>query len=141
MPTTGKYALVQIGSVYLTSTGMSGGKPCKTEITGLEKLATGKTIQITNAMSGKPYMQVMDQILGVLIGIKLFDVSETVYDSIIAVITAAINGSTTISLSITNSPFGDFTLTVVPDEKTVEHAFKFSGDIAKEPIFGFQTYS
>lgn len=139
MPVTGKYALVKIGSVYLTSTGLVGGKPCKTEITGLHRLELNESFMVTKALSGKPNLQVSDLLKGMQVDIKLFDVLDTVYAGIISVIQAAVTGLTTISLDITNSPYGDFNLTVVPNEETINHAFKFHGDYVKEPTFSFLT--
>src|SRR5687767_3393563 len=139
MPVTGKYALVQIGSVYLTTTGLVGGKPCKTEITGLDDLALDDSIQVTKALSGKPFLQTSTLLLGIKITIKLFDVPDSVYSSIITEIQTAVTALSTINLDISNSPYGDFSPTVTPDEKTVTHAFKFNGDTAREPVFSFLT--
>lgn len=141
MAVTGKHALVQLGSIYFTRDGLVTGVHCKTEITGLDARALTSNVQVIRALSGKPYLQVSAQQNGLPIGIKFQQMEETVYDSIVAAIQAAITGLTTLALTITDTPYGSFTLTVVPDANPVRHAHEFQNTSLKNASFHFLTTS
>ena len=138
MPVTGKNALVQINSVYLSKDGLITGIPCKTEIGGLDQLATTESVQVIKALSGKPYLQVTETQLGKPISIGFTQMEEAVYDSIVAIIQAYITSSTAITLSISNTPYGSFTsMDVVPDENPVRHQHEFQNTSLKNGSFHF----
>lgn len=123
MATTGKYPQVQIESVYLTKTGANGGVPCKVRVEGLAALAVTNDHGVSKALSGLPYLQIVDTMLGKSIGLFLEgNMTEAVYDSIVTEIQAVLSGSKTeLDLEITDSPYGSFSLDVVPDVNPVRH--------------------
>jgi hypothetical protein len=138
MPATGKHALVQINSVYLSKNGLVGGIPCQTEIGGLDALAVSDAIEIIKALDGTPYMQVTSPMKGKPISIGFNQMEESVYDSIVAIIQAYVTSSTAITLNITNSPYGTFTsIAVIPDVNPVRHAHEFQGTALKNGSFHF----
>ena len=141
MPTTGKYALIQIGAVYLTNDATVSGKPCKTEVKGLDSLSVTKAIRVINALSGKPKAQISEALLGNKISIKCFDVEPVTYAAVIDEMETSLDTDTPITISFENNPYGNFDLIVIPDVKPVDHEFKFLGDYAKEVSFNFQVES
>jgi hypothetical protein len=109
-----RYNAVQIGSVYLTSTGAAGGLPCKTTIKGLESMKTSKTGQALISADGTPYLQVIDvDNRGIPVEITTDWMSKTVFDSVVALIESAINSASSIALVI-NGDTGNFSFNAVP---------------------------
>jgi predicted proteasome-type protease len=140
MPTTGKYALVQINSIYLTHSGLVGGRPCRTEIGGLNELATTGAFQVIKALSGTPYLQTSSTLVGKPISIAYVQMEESVYDSIVAIIQAYITSGTAITITITNTPYAtSFALSVVPDAPPVKHEHEFQNTSLKNGSFHFLT--
>lgn len=109
-----RYHTVQIGSVYLTSTGASGGVPCKNQVSGLPALKTTKTGQIISSADGTPYAQLLSvSHKGLPIEIVTEWMLKAVFDSIVALIESAKNASSSITLVITGD-LGSFTVGVIP---------------------------
>ena len=124
MATTGRFPQVQLESVYFTKNGASGGVPCKVRIEGLNTFAVTKDHQVNKALNGLPYLQITDTMLGKPIGIFLEgNMTEAVYDAVVAEIQAVLDGSKTeLDLEITDTPYGTFSLDVVPDVNPVRHS-------------------
>jgi hypothetical protein len=142
MPATGKYNLVQIGSIYLTKDGLVSGKPCKTSVKGLDAMMITTAFQVIKALSGKPYLQLSDEQLGRPVSIEYESMDGGVFQDIVDAIQAAIDGLTTITLSVTGGAYGDFSgLTVVPDENPVRLSGDFSNTQVKSGSFHFLTTS
>lgn len=140
MPTTGKYPLVQLEAIYLTKTGLVGGIPCKIRVEGLNTFAVTKEHQVTKALSGLPYLQVSDAMLGKPIGLFYENMESSVYDSIVAEIQAVLDGSKAeLDLDISNSAYGTFSLDVVPDVNPVRHTSEQQGETVKNGSFHFLT--
>ena len=141
MATTGRFPQVQLESVYFTKTGANGGTPCKIRVEGLNTFAVTKDIGVTKALSGLPYLQIVDSMLGKPIGLFLEgNMTETVYDSIVAEIQAVLDGSKTeLDLEITDTPYGTFSLDVVPDENPVRHTSEQTAGTVKGVSFHFLT--
>lgn len=125
MPTTGEYPLVELGSVFFTSDGLDSGVHCRVEVEGLEELALTGAVQAIKALSGKPYLQLSGDQLGKPIVLNCRQLESSVYEAVIEDIQDAIDNGTTLELNITESPFGDFPLTVLPDERCVQHKYAF----------------
>lgn len=140
MPTTGRYPLVQLESIYLTKTGASNGTPCKIKVSGLEALAVTNDFQVVKALNGLPYVQVSDAQLGKPISLAFEQMEESVYDSIVTEIQAVLSGSKSeLDLEITNTPYGSFSIDVVPDVNPVRHDHEFSNTSLKNGSFHFLT--
>lgn len=141
MPVTGKYNLIQLGSVYFTNNGLSGGKPCKSTVTGLEKLKVGRGWQVVKTLSGKPYGQKTAALKGVPIAIQnINSLTDSVLDDIVEVIQNSIDSGTPITMNITGGAYGDFSgLSVLPDEDPVRFSGEFQNDQVKNVSFHFLT--
>ena len=133
-------ALIQLEALYLTSTGLVGGKRCKSEITGLDAFAVTKDHGVIKALSGLPYLQITDAMLGKPISIRVYQMLNTVYASWVAEIQAVLDGSKSeLDLDITGTPYGNVSIDVVPDVNPVRHAGQFMGDYARDVEFHFLT--
>jgi hypothetical protein len=111
---TGKYNLIQIGSIYLTDTGLSSGTPCKTEVPTLEGLLLTKTGSVQLAIDRTPYLQIVDNSKkGELVPIICDSLMQSVYNSLIAAHQAALDNKVPIAIIITGDT-GTFNLTVYP---------------------------
>jgi len=132
-----RYNEVKIDTVYLTSTGLVGGKPCKVNVPGLEQLQTTKTGQVANSANGTPYLQLIDfEHRGIKIQVETEWMSKTVYDSIVAIHEASKNGGTTIPIEISGDT-GDFTFDVVcaiPQDISFEG---FSNEYIRRAVFRY----
>jgi hypothetical protein len=119
MPTTGRYPLIQLNSIYLTTNGMAGGKPCKTRVDGLKRLFKDVSIQVIKSLNGTPYYQLSDVQAGLPIDITIDSLEQDVFDDIKGAIDDFLNDpSTPITLSVTGAPYGDFTsLDIGPAEE------------------------
>lgn len=123
MPTTGRHPKIQLEAIFLTKTGLTGGTPCKMRVEGLSTFAVTDDFQVIKALNGLPYLQIVDSMLGKPIGLFVEgQMTEAVYDSIVAEIQAVLDGSKSeLDLEITDSPYGSFSLDVVPDVNPVRH--------------------
>lgn len=140
MATTGRHPKIQLEAIFLTKTGLTDGIPCKTRVDGLAALAVTKDHGVTLALNGLPYLQIVDSMLGKPIGIFYDQMTEAVYDSIVAEIQAVLDGSKTeLDLEITDSPYGSFSLDVVPDVNPVRHSSEQTQGQVKNGSFHFLT--
>ena len=141
MATTGRHPLIQLESVYLTKTGLVGGIPCKMRVEGLGALAVTDDHGVDKALSGLPYLQIVDSMLGKPIGLFAEEnMTEAVYDSIVTEIQAVLDGSKTeLDLEISDSPYGSFSLDVVPDVNPVRHNSEQWAGYVKGVSFHFLT--
>lgn len=140
MPVTGKYPLIQLEAIYLTKTGLVGGTPCKIRVEGLDQFAVTKEHQVIKALSGLPYSQVSDAMLGKPISLHYENMEEAVYDSIVAEGQAYLDGSKAeLDLEISNSAYGAFSLDVIPDSPFVRHNAEQQGTMTKNGSFHFLT--
>lgn len=140
MPTTGLYPLIQLEAIYLTKNGLVGGIPCKIRVEGLATFAVTKEHQVTKALSGLPYLQMSDAMLGKPIGLFFENMEESVYDLIVAEIQDVLDGDKAeLDLEISNSAYGSFSLDVVPDVNPVRHQAEQSGTTVKNGSFHFLT--
>jgi hypothetical protein len=132
--------LVQINSFYLTDTGGSGGSKYQARVEGLDQLALTDSIQVSKSLSGKPYLQGNDTLVGKPISISLDNILETAHDSIVAIIQAYITSGTAITLNFTLAPYGSFSsVSVVPDENPVRFSGEFENLRIKDVSYHFLT--
>lgn len=140
MPTTGKYPLVQIESIYLTKDGLVTGKPCQIILEGFDKLATTKDHGVITALDGTPYIQTVDTMLGKPVAIRFVQMAESVYDSIVTEIQNVLDGSKSeLDIEVSNYAYGTFSIDVVPDVNPVRHTSEQSFDYVKNGSFHFLT--
>jgi hypothetical protein len=119
------YPQIKINSLYLTSTGANGGTPYIATVSGLDALAVTSANQVIKSLNGTPYLQITEDQLGKPISIEFPKLLTADYAAVVAEIQDAIDNTTTLSLDITDGDYGDFSLTVVPDENPVRFPGEF----------------
>lgn len=117
------YNLIQLSSQYFTDDGLNTGTRYISQVTGLHALTIDSSVQVIKTLSGKPYVQ-KTPLLGKSIVISFENIYEADYSTAKTTIQTAVTNGTTIALNITDGPYGDFNLTVVPDENPIQ----FSGE-------------
>lgn len=126
-----RYNTIQIDSIYLTSTGLSNGSPCKSSVEGLDALSLDYQGQTVIALDGTPYNQyTTNNKRGLPLKIKLSQLSETVLESLIALMDSTISGATTNLIRITGDT-GDFVLNCLP---AFPQPIEFPGDFQNDRI-------
>lgn len=137
------YNKVQIENIFLTDTGLVGGLPCRAQVSGLDRLQISYAGNTVKAADNTPYNFAIEHLgKGIDIEIRPFVVTETVLNDVNAVIDAAILGGTTITLGITEGPFGDFSLECLPlFPRPVEFSGEFSDDRISDAVFRFTAVS
>lgn len=111
-----RYNTIKIGNEYLTSNGLVGGKPCKTEVTGLDALLLPYGGNTVKACSGKPYLflTALADSEGIDIRIQISIIPKARLDEIKEIIKAALDGDLSINVVLTGGDFGDFDLQCQP---------------------------
>jgi len=127
------YNFVKLGSVYLTDSGLIGGTPCRTEVSGLDALQFTQTGTNTIAADGTVHQFKIDNLgKGLLLEIRPFAIMKDVFDDINTVIQDALTNDTIINITISGDT-GDFDFDCIPFlPKPVE----FPGDFFSEQING-----
>jgi hypothetical protein len=103
-----RFNTVKIGEIYLTSTGLIGGVPCKLSIAGLDQLFTAKTGSVSSSADGTPFIQVVDAgKKGLTLEFTIETVTKDVFDDLVTAINSAVDDLTTIPFEISGDT-GDF---------------------------------
>lgn len=142
---TGRYNLIQIDSLFMTSTGLSTGSPCRSSVSGLDWLSFDYQGQTLIALDGTPYNQYTTTYKrGLPLQFKFNQMSESVLESLISLISSTISGSTTNLIRITGDT-GDFVLNCLPMfPKPIEFSGEFQTDQIKDVTLNYivnsQTY-
>jgi hypothetical protein len=110
-----RFNTVQIETLYLTETGLSGGIPCKVEVSGLEALMLAYSGSVAIAADGTPYSFVQSnaEAQGSPIAILIEHLTTGVLSSLKTLFNAAIGGGTTLTVVI-NGDLGNFSLECQP---------------------------
>lgn len=125
----GRYNLVQIGTVYLTDTGLVGGTPCRVRVGGLPLLSLSHTGVTRPQASGRPITQ-LATIKGLPVSVTVEWQAKAVHEAILAEFQDSIDGNTDFDLVITGDT-GDFNLTAIPE---FPRYTDFPGDFSNEII-------
>lgn len=127
-----RFNTIKIGSVWLTDDGLSGGKPCKTEVSGVDRLRPTRTGFTRTALSGQPYNFVMpNEGKGVVLVIRPYVLTESVFNQL----QNGLDGSTQsgVAINVTlNGDTGDFDLECAP---LLPQQMEFSGKFSNGRIF------
>lgn len=126
-----EFYAVKFGTVYLTDTGLVGGQPCRTDVTGLDGLQTPYAGNVIKAADNTPYtfLQPFDG-RGVELKIAPYVLSSAIIASLQSVINAALAGNTTINVTL-DGDTGSYDLECVPNFrpdgsiKPLEYSGKF----------------
>lgn len=128
---------IQIGSLYLTDTGLVGGVKCKSEVDGLDALLLNYTGAVIIAADGTPHAQIADNTegKGAPIAIRPFVLTTSVFTSLKTIFNTALAGGTSINVIITGDT-GTFNLQCLPGlPKPIAGSGKFiNGRIFEETI-------
>jgi hypothetical protein len=131
MATTGRYNLIRINSVYLTSTGLSGGTPCKTSVEGLDALKSNYTGSTVIALDGTPINQVYkNNKRGLPLSITIETAEQAEFNSLSALLETALFSSSEISVYI-NGTLGTFLFSCLP---SFPKPLEFPGDFQNTRI-------
>ena len=134
-----RYALVQIGTVHLTSDGTSDGRPCKVAVPNESAFATTFGAGAQSAADGTVYVQTIDR--GVQ-GIEFFVVAEHLSETVLASITTQLNTglSSGDGVRVQCESLTDFDVMAMPLPDETGQLFTFesrSGGFAKNVRFRF----
>ena len=113
-----RFNAIQIGSVYLTSTGLVGGKPCKTSVNGLQSLKPAKNKNIIKAIDGTPFSQFTSLKKGIDLEVSIDWLDDSVFDDINDVFDDSDDNEATFALVVSGDG-GTFTVNVVPNSDYV----------------------
>jgi hypothetical protein len=127
-----RFFSIQIGSLYLTSTGASSGTPCKVRVLGqtANRLPSSGNLKI--AADGAPVLETIN--LGEKsrrVEIQIEYITKTVLDSLVASVETAVNSNSTIRVQGTGDT-GNFDydcLPFLPD--WITDSGEFSSSIVK----------
>jgi hypothetical protein len=138
---TGRHNLIQLGSSYLTTTGLVGGIPCKTDVSGLNVLKFGRVGQTIIALDGTSWTQSYS-VKGVPISFSVFRMTSTLLTTVSDAMRSAVTTGTAMTLNITGGAFGDHYLTVMPLFPTpIEASGEFYLTTAYDVKFNFVVQS
>lgn len=109
-----RFYQIQLDSLYLTSSGLSNGEPCKMEVLGVENVIRTRAGSTGIAIDGTPVTTLIEQDgKGNVLEIKIAVLYKAVYDSLITLINNAVENFTTINLTGTGDT-GNLNLDTVP---------------------------
>lgn len=139
---TGKYNLIQLGSVYITADGTSSGKPCRAEVEGLDALSSDYTGVTVIALDGTPYNQIQQTAKkGLPLVIKIFQTTDTRLDALKSQIESLISGFSSVLVQITGST-GTFAVNCLPAfPKPLEFTGEFQNSYIKNITLNFVVQS
>jgi hypothetical protein len=131
MAVTGKYSLVRINSTWITATGLSTGKPCRTIIDGLDALKSNYTGSTIIALDGTPINQVYkNNKRGLPLSITIETAEQAEFNSLSALLETALFSSSEISVYI-NGTLGTFLFSCLP---AFPKPLEFPGDFQNTRI-------
>lgn len=132
-----RFNLIQIGSIYITSTGLVDGSRCKSEVTGLDPLRLSRRVSIIKAIDGTPYRQLSESEKGIDFQISIDWVAKTVYDNILNLFDDSNEDGTFIAISV-DGDTGTYSVNAIPQSDPVSSE-GFSGGIIKKVKFKMVT--
>lgn len=137
-----RYYSLQIGTVYLTDTGLVGGKPCRIKIEPVESLRVNYAGQTAPSADGTPYTVAFAVgTKGRALTVTIDYLPKTVLDSLVTLINTALQNNTTITL-IGTGDLGNFNLQAVPAlPNPIRAGGRFSNAILQDVSLSFITAS
>lgn len=132
-----RFNLIQIGSIYITGTGLVDGFRCKTEVQGLDPLRLSRRSSIIKAIDGTPFRQLSESVKGIDFEISIDWVAKTVYDNILSLFDDSNEDGTVIAVSV-DGDTGTYSVNAIPQSDPVS-SDSFSGGIIKKVKFKMVT--
>jgi hypothetical protein len=104
---------INIGSIYLTSTGLAGGIPCKLEVPAADSLFDNFAQNVIIANDGTVIVQNFEISQGKQIDILVEVMPKTVWESLLSARNTALTNSATLNI-IGTGDTGNFDVTAIP---------------------------
>lgn len=134
-----RFYRIQIGSIYLTKSGLSTGLPAKLQVRGADALLQTKAGQIVQAADGTPYAQIVDFAVGKRLEILIETyLLEAVWDSLVAAINSALQNGTNLMIVGTGDTL-DFSVSAMPLLPAPFESEGFENGRILKPVFRFIT--
>jgi len=133
-----KFYSVQIDTIFLTSTGLSAGNPCKLEISNVEDLLTTVAGIAIPSISGAPVIQTIPWAAGKQFDIRVNVLNEAQWNDLKELINDAQENSTSFIVAGTGD-IGDFTAAVKPFPQKPFAAQRFKNNRIYGVVFRFIT--
>ena len=111
---TGKFYLVSIGSVHLSSDGTAEGNRCKLEVEGIERLLRTVTGVSTSTAGGGRVSQVVPWTAGKPFAVRISVIGSDEWNDLKTLMDDSITGDTTFTVAGTGSP-GNFEVSAQAD--------------------------
>lgn len=137
-----RFYTLQIGSVYMTSTGASDGRPLRLRIDGLGALRTSYAGVTRSGADGTPYTTAINNgTKGRPLSVRIDFLPAAVFELLVTAINNAIAGNTTITL-VGAGDLGEIDLAAVPAmPEPIQASGEFSGSILRDVTLNFVTAS
>lgn len=120
-----RFNSIQLGTIYLTDTGLDTGRGCKCEVSGLDELISSKAGATVIPISGKPFNFVRDNDgAGVSLTIKPYVLTQAVYSDLKDAFDAALSSDSTVQVII-DGDTGTFDLDCKPRMKPMDGDLRF----------------
>lgn len=127
----GRYNLISIGGVYLTTDGTATGDKCRSNVTGLDALNLDYAGNTFTALDGTPYVQVIaNRSRGEVVEVDIEQLGKSVFEQIVGVLNGATASSTGFAMKVVGD-LGSFYLTVLPN---YPNPLEVSGEFIEERI-------
>lgn len=127
----GRYNLISIGGVYLTTDGTATGDKCRSNVTGLDALNLDYSGNTFTALDGTPYVQVIaNRSRGEVVEVDIEQLGKSVFEQIVGVLNGATASSAGVAMKVVGD-LGSFYLTVLPN---YPNPLEVSGEFIEERI-------
>ena len=136
--TMAKFYAIQIGSIYLTSTGAADGLGCKLEIESVEDLMVSVTGNSQIAADGSRIRQTVDFTKGKEFSLKISTLTADVYTTLKNFLNTANETGTSFPVSGTGAS-GDFIVTAKPSLTKPFSCAGFNSYRIKDIVLRFET--
>lgn len=108
-----KFYSVNISTIYLTETGLTGGDKCKLEISNVEDILTSTAGTVTPSITGSPVFQTIPWTSGKQFDIRVNVLNEAQWIDLKELINTAQENGTSFTIAATGD-IGDFSVSVKP---------------------------
>lgn len=119
------YYRVQLGTIYLTDTGLVGGAPCRVTVSGLAELLIEEDGPVIKPMTGRPKKFLAPSGIGADIQLKPLVVTSTVLTSLKSLINTSNAAESLIVVNLTGVP-GNLSLGCRPAKGSLNYSGNFT---------------
>ena len=133
-----RFYRIQIGSIFLTRTGLAGGIPCKLTVSGADNLLLPFAGITEPSADGTPYTTVFETDKGKNLEISVETLTADVWQDLTEIINDAINSGSSLTV-IGTGDIGNFNVSVVPQMPNPFAAESFINGRIRNASFRFMT--